>query len=429
MVIAIPMLLFVVTLVFGMPIAFCMALAGFLGIFLVTNSLDAAMGVVGTSIYRCASDYVLTTIPMFILLAYLTSESGMARSLYRAATSWVSQVPGGLSIGTVFAGAVFGALSGSSTAAGTVLSEVSLPSMRENKYSDVLSTGSICLGSTLALLIPPSTITVIYGIQTETSITRLLLAGLVPGIVLAIVTAVVIIIWVRLSPGIAPGTYYSTWSERWKSVVACWPAAILIILMLGMLYSGVVTASEVAAIGAFAALIVAVLMRRLTWKTATGALRSTVRTTSMIFAILMGATIFSYYITLTQVPQMLVASIQDMNLNRYIVIVLIIVGYFIMSMCMDELPLLILTLPFTFPLIVSLGFDPIWFGTLSVMMVIMGLIFPPVGMVAFVVSAMARVELATVFRGNAVLLIGVLVVTALLIVCPELALWLPSQVR
>jgi tripartite ATP-independent transporter DctM subunit len=418
----------VVGLLLGMPIAFAMAGAGILGIWLVTGDWQAVMGIVGTSVYRGAADYILTTVPMFILLAYFTSASGMARNLYQAAASWVSHIPGGLAIGTIIAGAVFGALSGASTAAASVLSEVALPNMREHKYSDVLSTGAICLGATIDLLIPPSVAMVIYGLVTETSINKLLIAGIMPGLILAAVTVVIILVWVRINPSIAPGRYRSTWADRRKSLRETWPSATLIVLMLGMLYSGAVTASEVAAIGALAAALIALGLRRLTWNAGVSALRSTVRTTTMIFSILIGATIFGYYVTLTRVPQALVAYVSGLNLNPYVVVIFIIVAYFVVSMFMDELPLMILTLPFTFPLIVALGFDPIWFGVMNIMMVIMGLIFPPVGMVAFVVSAMTRVELVTVFRGASVLLVGVFITTALVLIFPALATWLPSLI-
>jgi len=424
-----PLIVMVVSLLFGVPIAFALAGAGILGIWLVTGNWGAVMGIVGTCVYRGGAEYLLTTVPMFVLLAYFTSASGMARNLYRAAASWVSHIPGGLAIGTIFAGAVFGALSGASTAAASVLSEVALPSMREHKYSDVLSTGAICLGATLDLLIPPSVAMVIYGILTETSINKLLIAGIVPGIILGSITVVIIFIWVRINPSIAPGRYLSTWAERRRSMVDTWPSAILIVLILGMLYTGVVTATEVAAIGAFAALLIALAMRRLTWNAGVSALRATVRTTAMIFAILIGATIFGYYVTLTRVPQILIAYVTGMNLNPYVVVIFIIVAYFLMSMFMDELPLMILTLPFTFPLITAIGFDPVWFGVMTIMMVIMGLIFPPVGMVAFVVSAMTKVELVTVYRGCVVLIVGVFITTALVMIFPGLATWLPSHIR
>ena len=424
----IPLILMVVGLLAGMPIAFTLGGAGIVGIWMVTGSWSAVMGIVGTCVYRSGADYVLTTVPMFIMLAYITSGSGMARNLYRAAASWVSNIPGGLAIGTIFAGAVFGALSGASTAAASVLSEVALPNMREQKYSDVLSTGAICLGATLDLLIPPSVMMVIYGIMTETSINKLLIAGTVPGIILAAITVGVILVWVWINPSIAPGRYRSSWADRLGSLSDCWPSAILIVLMLGMLYSGVVTATEVAAIGSFSAVVISLAMRKLTWNIFINAMRLAVRTTAMIFAILLGATTFGYYITLTQVPQVLTEYVIGLNLDRYVVIIVIVVGYFLMSMFMDELPLVIITLPFTFPMITSLGFDPIWFGVMTIMMVIMGLIFPPVGMVAFVVSAMTKVKLEIVFKGCFVMIIGVLIVTALVMIFPGLALWLPSHI-
>ena len=425
---SLPLILMIVGLMLGMPIAFAMGGAGIFGIWLVTGNWQATMGTVGMCIFRSSAEYLLTTIPMFILLAYFTSASGMARNLYRAAASWVSNIPGGLAIGTIVAGAVFGALSGASTAAASVLSEVALPNMREHKYSDVLSTGAICLGATLDLLIPPSVAMVIYGILTETPINKLLIAGILPGIVLAVITVVTIFVWVRINPSIAPGRYHSTWADRRRSLADTWPSAILIVLILGMLYTGVVTPTEVAGIGAFGALLLALALRKLKWHAGLSALRATACTTAMIFAILIGATIFGYYITLTRVPQTIVAYVVGLNLNRHVVVILITLGYFFVSMFMDELPLQILSLPFTFPVITALGFDPVWFGVMTIMMTIMGLIFPPVGMTAFVVSAVTKVELVTVYRGCGALIGGVFITTALVMLFPGLATWLPSVI-
>jgi tripartite ATP-independent transporter DctM subunit len=218
-------------------------------------------------------------------------------------------------------------------------------------------------------------------------------------------------------------------TERWASIRRIWPSLLLILVVLALLYTGVVTPTEVGAIGAFMAALIGVLFGRLTWTGAVQALKGTIRTSAMIFMILIGATIFGYYMALSRVPQQVVAAITEMNLNRWVVIIGIVIGYFIISMFMDEIPLLLLTLQLTFPLITALGFDPIWFGVLSMMMVSMGLVFPPVGLIAFVVSATANVKLVKVYTGTSILMIAIVITSVLLMFFPQIALWLPATMR
>jgi tripartite ATP-independent transporter DctM subunit len=270
---------------------------------------------------------------------------------------------------------------------------------------------------------------VIYGIATQTSIGKLLIAGIVPGIIVGIFLTIAIFTWVRIRPQDAPETYAVPIAERWESVRKIWPSLLLIFLVIVLLYTGVVTPTETGAIGAFLAAVIGAAFGRLNWPGTMEALRMTIRTSAMIFMILIGATIFGYDMALSRVPQQVVAAITDMNLNRWIVIIGIVIGYFVISMFMDEIPLLLLTLQLTFPLITHLKFDPIWFGVLSMMMVSMGLVFPPVGMVAFIVSAAAKVDLVKVYTGTSVLMTAIIITTILLMIFPQLATWLPATMR
>ncbi len=425
----IPLIALIVALLFGVPIAFALAAAGMLGVWLMTGNFDMVVGMIGTTLFSAGSDYLLTTIPMFILMAYFSSSSGLARDLFTGLANWLSNIRGGLAIATVFSCGIFGAMSGASVAAASVMSNIAMPNMKRYGYSDELAAGVIGVGSTLDILIPPSVAMVVYGIATETSIGKLLIAGIVPGIVLGILLILTILIWVKVKPSSAPQTYRVSWADRWAGMVPIWPSILLIAATLGLLYSGVATPTEVGAIGAFMALIIGVSMKRLGWKGAIEALKLTIRVTAMIFMIIFGAKMFGYFMTLSQVPQSLLAVVTEMQLNRWVVIAGIVVGYFVISMFMDELPLLLITVSITFPMIVSLGFDPVWFGVMSMMMVAMGLVFPPVGMVAFVVSAATGVDLVKVYKGTSVLIVAIVAATILLMIFPELALWLPSRMK
>jgi C4-dicarboxylate transporter DctM subunit len=426
--IALPFIALIVTLLLGVPIAFALAGSGIFGIYLLKGDWGIVLEVLKNSLLFVA-DYNLTTIPMFILMAFFSSSSGLARDLYTAASDWLSHIRGGLAIATVFACGIFGAMSGASVAAAAVMAPLAMTNMRRLGYSEVLAAGSVSVGATLDILIPPSVPMVIYGLATQTSIGRLLVAGVIPGIILGILLALCILVWVTIKPSHAPKTIRVPLAERWRSLLKIWPSLMLILIVLLLLYSGVATPTEVGALGAFMAALIGVVMKRLTWHGALHALRETIRTSTMIFLIMIGANIFGYFMTMSRVPNHVVESVMAMNLNRWVIVIGITVAYFVISMVMDEIPLLLITLPLTFPLITHVGFDPIWFGVLSIMMVAMGLVFPPVGMIAFVVSATANVDLVTVYRGTSIMIIAIFIATVLVMIFPELALWLPRTMR
>jgi C4-dicarboxylate transporter DctM subunit len=425
----IPFVVMIVALLIGVPIAFSLAGAGIIGVYIVTGSWKIVFGILQTAPFSAVSDYALTTIPMFILMAYFSSSSGLARALYQAGANWLSHIRGGLGVATVFACGIFGAMSGSSTAAASVMATIAYPEMRRHGYSEQLAAGTVGIGATLDILIPPSVGMVIYGITTQTSIGKLLIAGIVPGIIVGFFLALAILAWVRIRPQDAPATLPVPWSDRWASTRAIWPSLLLIFLIMILLYTGIVTPTETGAIGAAMAGVIGALFGRLTWGGTLDALKQTLRTSTMIFMILIGATIFGYFMAMSRVPQQLVMTIADMHLNRWVVMAGIVIGYFVISMFMDEIPLLLLTLQLTFPLITSLGFDPVWFGVVSMMMVSMGLIFPPVGMIAFVVSATAKVDLVKVYTGTSILMIAIVITTILIMVFPQIVTWLPATMK
>jgi C4-dicarboxylate transporter, DctM subunit len=425
----VPFLVMVVALLLGVPIAFSLAVAGIVGIFLLGGDLNVMLRVLGTTPFSTAAEYVLTTIPMFILMAYFSASGGLARDLYSAGAQWLSRVKGGLAIATVFACGIFGAMSGASLAAAAVMSSIAMPEMRRHGYSDELAAGSIGIGATLDILIPPSVGMVIYGITTQTSIGKLLIAGVIPGIIVGFFLILAIMVWVRVRPSHAPETYVVSRSERWAGLRRIWSSLLLIVLVVVLLYTGAATPTEVGALGAFLAAVIGVALKRLSWAGAIDAIRQTIKTSGLIFMILIGATIFGYYMAMSQIPQHVVAAVTALDLNRWVVISGIVIAYFVVSMFMDELPLLLLTLQLTFPLIVSLGFDPVWFGVMSMLMVSMGLVFPPVGMIAFVVSSSANVSLMKVYTGTSILMIALVLTTILIMIFPEIVLWLPSTMK
>ncbi|MEW6667168.1 MAG: TRAP transporter large permease [Thermodesulfobacteriota bacterium] len=426
---ALPFVAMVIGLLLGVPIAFSLAGAGIFGIYLVTGNVKMIMVALGTTPFSTVADYALTTIPMFVLMAYFSSSSGLAKDLFTAGANWLAHIRGGLGVATVFACGIFGAMSGASTAAASVMSTIAYPEMRRHGYSEELAAGTVGIGATLDLLIPPSVAMVIYGIATQTSIAKLLIAGVVPGAVTGIFLAVAVFVWVRVRPQDAPETYRVPMAERWASVRRIWPSLLLIFIVMVLLYTGIVTPTEVGAIGAFLACVIGAVFGRLTVPGTFQSLKMTIRTCTMLFMILIGAGIFGIFMTLSRVPQHLVAVITDMNLNRWVVIIGIVIAYFVISMFMDEIPLLLITLQLTFPLITRLGFDPIWFGVLSMMMVCMGLVFPPVGVVAFVVSATTKVNLVKVCTGTSVLMTAIIITTILMMIFPEMATWLPATMR
>src|SRR6516165_6721320 len=276
--VALPLLVLVVALVLGVPIAVALAASGMLGIDLVTGDAGKVMGILSLAPYSTVADYALTTIPMFILMAFFSASSGLACDL-------------------------FGAMSGASTAAASVMSKIAMPEMRRHGYSDELAAGAIGIGATLDILIPPSIAMVIYGIATQTSIGKLLIAGIVPGIIAGVLLAVMVYLWVVVSPKHAPSTYRVSAQERWTSLVRIWPSLLLILLVLVLLYTGVATPTEVGALGALLAGVIGAVFGRLTFAEAIDAVKSTIRTSAMIFLILLGATIFGYYMALSRIPQ------------------------------------------------------------------------------------------------------------------------------
>jgi C4-dicarboxylate transporter DctM subunit len=409
-----------------MPVAFVMALIGFLG-FAYMTSLDAALSILGKDFWVMFSSYSLTVVPMFVFMGTLAFYSGIGGRLYQAAHKFLGQLPGGLAIATCYACAAFGACCGSTTAGAAAMGKVTLPEMKKYNYDPSLSTGCVAAAGSLAILIPPSTILIIYGIMTEESIGKLFAAGILPGILLATLFALTVYIICRRNPTLGPAGVKASWKERVASLSGVVEMLVLFALVMGGLFAGWFTPTEAGAGGAAGALIIALARRMITWRGFIDSLVETTRITSMVFVIVTGATVFGHFMAVTRVPFGLSEWVGGLEVSRYIILGFIIFGYLIGGCFMDSLALITLTVPVLFPVILKLGFSPIWFGVIIVLVGEMGVITPPVGINVYIIQGVAGdVPLETIFRGIFPFLIALVVCTILLIVFPQIALFLPS---
>jgi tripartite ATP-independent transporter DctM subunit len=389
-----------------------------------------AMAMVETKVYETGRNYTLSVVPLFILMGNFVTRAGMSKELFRAAYTFVGHLRGGLAMATIVACAGFGAICGSSIATAATMAKVAYPSMRELGYSDRLSTGAVAAGGTLGILIPPSTLMVIYGVMTETNIGKLFAAGILPGILATFLLCLAVQWTVWRDPESGPRGARSSWRERLRALEGVWAVALLFIVVMGGIYGGVFTATEGAGIGAFGAFCFALARRTLSWHALLDALVESGRTTAMLFAILIGALMFAEFVNYTTMPDDLKRLVTTLNLSPIMVIAAICAIYVLLGTAMEELSMILLTVPVFFPLVVHLGFDPIWFGILIVVVVEIGLISPPVGMNLFVLNALLpQVPTKTVFQGVLPFVVADVVRLGILIAFPAISLWLPSMMR
>ncbi len=414
-------------LILGVPVGFALGLSGLIGLYLV-GGMDAISGVMNTVPYRTAASYVLTTIPMFILMAELICESGIVKELFSVAEKWLARLPGGLAIATVFASAGMAALSGSSTAAAAALSTSSVPEMVRHGYKEHVAAGVVSVAGTLANMIPPSIPFVIYGVVTENSVGRLLMAGVIPGILTAVVYALGIVLWNKVSATAMPrsSSRYS-WKEKFQALRSLWAFILLASLMLVSMYLGWATPTEAAALGACGALLIPLARRSIDVRGIIAAFKRTLRVTAMIFMIIIGAMFFGYFLTITQAAQSLIEFIAGLHTSKEMVLFILVIIYLILGCFLDVIAILLITLPLVYPLITSLGYDAIWFGVIVVTLIDIALVTPPLGMNCYVVSASTGVPLEKVFKGTLVMLSFEMVTLAILIAFPSISTWLPSM--
>lgn len=415
-------------LAIGMPVGFAMAVSGALGL-LATAGVSATIGVLETTPFSVTNSYELIAIPMFILMAELVVASGIAEGLFHALAVWIGRVKGGLAVATALAGAGFGAISGSSTASAAALSATSIPAMLRAGYEPRFSCGVVAISGTLAMLIPPSIALVLYGIIAEVSIADLLIGGVIPGILVtfAIIATVYALLW--HDPALAPAGRAYSWREKFVVLKQVGPMLLLLFLVTGVIYVGIATPTEASALGAFGALVLTASVGKLSYATLRHVLARSARATCMILMIVIGAHIFGFFLTLTQVTQTTVAFITSLDVSPYVVMAMIVFVYIILGCFMDQLAILILTVPIVVPAIVALGFDPVWFGVVVVVTAEVGMVTPPLGLNVFVVARYSGRPLDEIFAGIAPHVVAHLLVIAALIAWPNLVLWLPSTMK
>ncbi|MDX9746369.1 MAG: TRAP transporter large permease [Syntrophales bacterium] len=412
-----------------MPVGFVMALVGFAG-FGMLVSWDASMNLVARDFFSVFSSYNLTVIPLFVFMGQCAFHSGISTRLFNAAHKFIGHFPGGLAIATVGACAGFSAICGSTSATAATMASVTLPEMKKYNYDPSLATGVVAAAGSLGILIPPSTIFIVYSIMTEQSIGKLFMSGVLPGLLLSFMFTLTIILWNLLKPGVGPRGPKSTLTEKIASLSGLIETLILFFLVMGGLFIGLFTPTEAAAIGALGTLVIAVVGRNLSWDGFLKTLDDTVRITCMIMVIVAGATIFGHFLAVTRIPTDIGVWVGGLPLPPFAIMAMIILIYVLLGCLMDSLAMVMLTVPVFFPVVTTLGYDPIWFGVIIVLVAEIGVITPPIGINVYVVAGVARdVPLHIIFRGTIWMMAALFSTVLLVMIFPQLALYLPSLMK
>ena len=408
------------------PVGMAMGLVGVAG-FGAIAGMGPALSLISQTSMRTVTDYTFGVIPMFLLMGAFVSNSGMSRELFRAANTCLGHLRGGLGFATITACAGFAAISGSSVATAATFSTVAYPEMRRFGYPQSIAAGTIAAGGTLGAMFPPSTVLVVYGIITEQDIGKLFMAGVVPGLIAVCMYIATLAVVGAVRPNLLPRGPRSTWRERRSALRDVWAPILLFVFVIGGLYGGLFTPTEAGGMGAGGAFIIGVARRRLTWPLILQSLLQATRTAAAVFTVLIGALLFGYFLTITGTPQHVTEFLTGLGVGSYGVLLLILLMYLVLGCLMDAMAMIILTVPIVFPVITSLGFDPIWFGVIIVMTVELGLIHPPVGMNVFVIkSVVGELKFSTIFLGVTPFIVTDLLRLALLVAVPVLATWLPD---
>jgi len=418
--------LLVLLFLLRMPVAFAMALVGFVG-FASLTSPEAALSLLGRDIFDTFSSYPLSVIPMFILMGTFAFAAGISQRLFKTTYTWIGHWRGGLTIAAVFASAGFGAICGSSTATAATMGKISLPEMKKYNYDDALATGTVAAAGTLGILIPPSTVLIVYGYLTEESIGKLFVAGILPGILLSIFFAATVALLCWRNPAIGPPGAPSSWKEKVRATTGIIEALILFLLAIGGLFGGLFSPTQAGAIGAGGALIIGLARRQLSWRSFFEAGKEGLRTSCMVIFIITGAVIFGHFMAVSRIPFVLAEWLGELPIHPMAVMAVIIFIYFIGGFFMDAMGLIVVTIPIFFPIVMKLGFDPIWFGVIIVLTGEMGVITPPVGLNVFVIKGIdPDVPLETIFKGIFPFLAALIIATIMLVIFPQIATFLPS---
>ncbi len=417
-----------ILLFLGMPIAFALMLVGFAGISYLA-SIEAALPIAARTVYEVSAYYPYTVIPLFIVMGGFAGSSGMTKDLYSTFDKWFRKLPGGLGIATIGACAAFAAVSGSSVATAATMGTVALPEMKRFNYHPRLATGTVAAGGTLGFLIPPSIGFIVYGMLTEQSIGKLLVAGMIPGLILAVAYMAIVVVWVKLNPSVAPVSPEAVnWREKFSALLGVWEPLAIFLLVMGGIYGGLFTPTEAGAMGATVLFLVAIIKRKLNRQNLVGALLEAVRISVMVLFLVAGANVFSYFLALSTIPMKVATWAAALEVSPYLIHTIIVIIYLFLGCFLDAISMMVLTMPVIYPVILTLGFNPIWFGVIAVLMMEAGLITPPMGLNIFTVAGVAKdVPIETIFRGVAPFLLSIFAIVILITIFPKLALFLPNM--
>jgi tripartite ATP-independent transporter DctM subunit len=409
----------------GLEIGFAMALAGFIGFAAIIN-IDAAFSLVAKDIFSVFSSYGFTVIPMFVLMGQVGASGGVARSLYDSAYKFLGHIPGGLAIGTVVAATMFKAICGSSPATAATFATIAVPEMDRYGYDRRLSCGTVATVGTLGILIPPSVVLIIYGILTETSIGKLFLAGIIPGLMIAFSFAATVIGWNIINPSLGPRGDRSTWDQRFASLPPVLLVGLIFIVVVGGLMYGFFTPTEAGSIGTTAVLLLTFAKKDMNLKKFIKAIKETLRIACMVLVLIAGATILGHFFAVTRTPYLVAQWMEGLQLDRNIIMLIIVAVYLIGGSFIEDLAFLILATPIFLPVVIKMGYDPIWFGVIVCVITMIGIILPPVAINAFVVSGVTKEPVGTIYKGVYPYLVGMVICLLILLLFPEISLWAPN---
>lgn len=413
----------------GMPVGFTMGIVGFCGFWYVV-SFKAAINMVGNDIWSTFSNYGLTVIPLFIFLGYLAFNSGIADRLYNTAYKWFGHWRGGLAIATIGADELFAAICGSNTATAATMGKVALPQMQKYKYDNMLSSGTIVTGGTLGTVMPPSVVLIVIGLQTEQSIIKLFLGGILPAIILGALFVLTIFVICRINPSYGPAGPKTDFKDKIRSLTGVIEAVVIFVLVIGGLYIGWFTPTEAGAVGVFFTFLVIVPTGRLSWTGLISSIKDTLKISCMVFMLVTGAIIFGRFLAVTRITFMVADFAAGLDVSRYVILAFVLLIYLIGGCFIDSLGFLVLTIPIFFPLGMALGFDPIWYAIILTMVTTMGAITPPVGVNIYVVKALApEIELSTIFKSVSFFLAACIICIVILIIFPQIVLIIPNMAR
>jgi C4-dicarboxylate transporter DctM subunit len=410
----------------GIELGFAMALVGFLG-FSYVVSVKAGLNLLAKDVFDVLSSYGFTVIPLFIFMGQIAFNAGIAKRLYHTAYKFIGHIPGGLAMATVAGATAFKAICGSSPATAATFASVAVPEMDRYGYSKKLSTGIVATVGTLGILMPPSVTLIVFGIITEQSIGKLFLAGFLPGLIIAFFFLLIIYVWCRINPALGPKGQKSSWKERWSSLPEVLWVGVIFVLVIGGLMKGFFTPTEAGSVGTFAVLLLSILKKDLSWKGFLKSIGESLRTACMVLMLIVGSTVLGHFLAVTKIPMLTADWIIDLNFDRNLTMIIIALIYLLGGSFIDDLAFMILATPIFYPVIIKLGFNPIWFGMMIGITVMIGVVIPPVAINVFVVKNITKVPFSEIYRGVYPFLLSLVACAFLLFLFPSLALFLPGR--